>query len=161
MGNQTGTANNRLRHGLSKHPHFGTWYRMVRRCTSESEIAYKNYGARGIKVCDEWLDPASYISYVETVLGPRPGASYSIDRIDNDGDYRPGNVRWATRSEQNSNQRQRVCDGYPIGASGVRGVRYVERTGRFQARIHRGRDMVVGTFATLEEAVAAREAALA
>lgn len=161
MSDQTGERNPYYRHGLSQHPHFGTWYRMVRRCTSASEISYKNYGARGIEVCSEWLDPAVYIRYVETVLGPKPGSNYSIDRIDNDGDYRPGNIRWATRSIQNGNQRQRVCDGYPVGLTGARGIRLIEKTGHYQARIHRGREITVGTYPTLEEAIAAREAALA
>jgi len=148
-------------HGLSYHPMFGTWYRMVRRCTDENQLWYMRYGGRGIRVHEAWLDPAAYIAYVETELGPNPAPGYSIDRIDNDGHYEPGNLRWATRSQQNANQSQRVLPNYPTGQSGRRGIRFIAKTGRFQARVSRnGRDRVLGTFATVDEAVAAREAAL-
>lgn len=158
---QAGHANNNYVHGLSRHPLYGRWYRMMRRCYTPSEHQYADYGGRGIEVCREWHDPATYITYVEQELGPRPGPGYSIDRIDNDLGYQPGNLRWATRSQQNGNQRQRVLAGYPLGEAGARGIR-LTRVGRYQARVCRdGRERVIGTFATLEEAVAARKAALA
>lgn len=147
-------------HGLSYHPLFGRWYRMVRRCTNPREAGYKNYGGRGISVCEAWIDPAVYIAYVEQELGPQPSSSYSIDRIDNDGDYEPGNIRWATRSVQCSNQRQRTSPGYPVGITGYKGVKLHKPTGRFAARLHiGGRQISLGYFDSALDAARAYDAA--
>lgn len=78
---------------------------MLDRCYNAKHVAYKNYGGRGIRVCDSWRSPESFISWIDTNLGQRP-EDCTLDRIDNDGNYEPGNVRWATRSEQKSNTRQ-------------------------------------------------------
>lgn len=96
---------------MKDHPLYQAWKRIKRRCYSPEAHNYKHYGGRGIRVCDEWRsDPAAFISYIERELGPRPQGK-SLDRIDNDGDYRPGNVRWATQAEQNANKR--APNGYP------------------------------------------------
>lgn len=75
---------------------------MKNRCYSPKNPSFPNYGARGIRVCERWK--TSFPSFVEDV-GQRP-VGHTLDRIDNDGDYEPGNVRWATRSTQRSNQRK-------------------------------------------------------
>lgn len=74
---------------------------MRQRCQNTSTKSYKDYGGRGIKVAGEWEDFSRFLSDV----GAKPGADYSLERIDNDGDYRPGNVRWATKLEQAHNKR--------------------------------------------------------
>ena len=79
---------------------------MVARCTKPHHKMWPIYGGRGITVCDEWLqDPFAFYRYLDEELGPIP-AGYSIDRIDNDGNYEPGNVRWASSQEQAHNSRQ-------------------------------------------------------
>lgn len=83
------------------------WREMVRRCQSPRSLSYENYGARGIRVCDEWIGKDGCQRFIEHI-GPRPSRDHSVDRIDNNGNYEPGNVRWATRKMQNSNTRKNV-----------------------------------------------------
>jgi hypothetical protein len=92
------------RHGLSKHPHFPRWRSMVDRCHDSKNPNYPRYGGRGITVADAWRDPAAFIAYLESELGPCP-SGHSLDRIDNDGNYEPGNIRWADGATQRRNQR--------------------------------------------------------
>jgi hypothetical protein len=75
---------------------------MIQRCSNPKATRYERYGGRGIKVCDRWVE--SFDAFLADV-GPRPSAWHSIDRYpDNDGNYEPGNVRWATAAEQQQNQ---------------------------------------------------------
>lgn len=92
-------------HGWKGKPEHYTWAAMISRCTNPSHPAFKNYGGRGISVCDEWRrDFSAFIEHI----GPRPSNDHSLDRIDNERGYEPGNVRWATRGEQAKNRRERA-----------------------------------------------------
>ena len=82
-------------------PRYRAWAHMLERCKNPWHPHYKNYGGRGIKVCDRWKH---YEKFVED-MGPHPGKGWSIDRIDNNGAYEPTNCRWATTKMQRRNQR--------------------------------------------------------
>ncbi len=90
------------KHGLRHIPEYLIWKAMNERCTRVKCQSFKNYGGRGIKVCDRWRH--DFKSFYED-MGPRPSPNHSIDRKDNDGNYEPGNCRWATAVEQRHNRR--------------------------------------------------------
>lgn len=83
-------------------PEYRAWINMKSRCLTPSSTGFENYGGRGIKVCDRWVN--SFDAFLGDV-GHRPTNGHTLDRIDTDGDYEPGNVRWATRKEQSRNLR--------------------------------------------------------
>lgn len=80
---------------------------MIQRCHNERHPRYPLYGGRGIRVCDEWRGPDGFEKFLAHI-GPRLSPRHSVDRIDNDKGYEPGNVRWATQSEQMKNTRKNV-----------------------------------------------------
>lgn len=88
-------------HGLTKNIHYSRWRQMHRRCYNPKDSAYKSYGGRGITVCEAWHDVSVFVAQLPD--GHWVGAE--IDRINNDGNYEPGNVRWATPKQNSGNRR--------------------------------------------------------
>lgn len=107
-----------MRRLTSSSAEYSIWKGMIARCTLPETKGYKNYGGRGICIHDGWMGyPDGFNRFVHHI-GERPSTAHSVDRINVDGNYEPGNVRWATSSEQARNRRtnkffihkgQRIC----------------------------------------------------
>lgn len=120
-----------LKHGLAvanknRHPLFGLWKRMRQRCRDAGCDDFKDYGGRGIKVCARWDDFAAFLKD----MGPRPTPKHTLDRKDNDGDYEPGNVRWATPLEQARHTRRNA-----LTETDVQNIRDLRACGRSPRQI--------------------------
>lgn len=128
----------RSRHGMHGARIYKTWEGMLSRCTNPRSTGWKKYGARGIKVCERWLNFRNF--YAD--MGDAP-TGRTLDRIDNNGNYEPGNVRWATPKEQQTNKRTTVYleqDGLKLTIG-----EWADRLGipaqRIYCRRHRGKDL--------------------
>jgi hypothetical protein len=96
-----GKRTSSYKHGYSGTPTYVSWNAMRSRCRDVSNASYPLYGGRGITVCARWQNFEGFLAD----MGERPSLDHSIDRIDSDGNYEPGNCRWATRAEQNGSRR--------------------------------------------------------
>lgn len=99
-------------HGMGESPEYNSWHGMLARCHRKTDKQYFRYGARGIKVCKRWRK--SFVRFYKD-MGPKPGPKYSIDRKNNDGNYKPSNCRWATAQQQAENRRTNA----PLTIGGV------------------------------------------
>lgn len=111
-------------------PEYNAWINMIQRCEDKSLRAYHRYGGRGISVCPEWRH--SFATFLQD-MGRRPTSSHSLDRIDVNGNYEPGNCRWATWKEQQRNRSNNVR--VTIGGVSLTLPEWEERTGIAQATI--------------------------
>lgn len=137
-------------HGLSKHPLYYTWKGMKARCYNKKDRGYKDYGGRGIKVCDSWLDVQNFIMD----MYPTYTKGLSLDRIDVNGNYEPSNCRWADACTQAQNSR----DIKVTNTSGFRGVSYECNSGLWQSKIFsNNKHTYLGLFNTALEAGKAYE----
>lgn len=96
-----GAARKNVRHGMSYTPVHNAWCDMRKRCTDPGHHAWDLYGGRGIRVCERW---DRFENFYED-MGDKPDKTYSLERIDGNGNYEPGNCKWATKTEQSRNRR--------------------------------------------------------
>jgi hypothetical protein len=106
-----------------------TYNHMLSRCYNPLTRGYKNYGGRGIKVCDEWIGPDGFQNFLDHI-GHRPEGDYSLDRINVNKDYEPGNVRWASYAVQARNRRL-----FESNKSGIAGVWFNDKTKKWLVTI--------------------------
>ena len=136
-------------HGLKGHKLYGTWRQMVQRCTNSKHKNYKNYGGRGIIICEEWLDIKKFIAWAESTHPNIEG--YTLDRIDNDKGYNPDNCRFVDTTTQAVNRRI-----FKSNTSGFVGIKASGKKWGARVRIF-NKDIWVGSYNTKEEAVQARD----
>lgn len=135
-------------HGMTKSTEYRSWSHCKTRCYNEDFLDYRYYGAKGIKVCDRWLE--SFENFLED-MGKKPSPKHTLDRIDVNGDYEPSNCRWATKTEQAFNQN--ISSDNTSGRVGV----YINEYGYTASISYQNSQYYLGYFHNFESAVKARE----
>ena len=142
---------NGTKHGLRNHRFYKKWSQMLRRCTNPKDAAYKDYGGRGISVCEDWLDIRNFVDWCDLTHPNQEG--YTLDRINNDKGYSPENCRWVDKSTQAINRRMRRTN-----TSGFVGVGFNKSKGKWEASLKLNNIYkYIGRFNTIEEAAQARD----
>lgn len=130
-------------HGLKNHSLYSVWRNMKQRCNNKNNPEYKNYGGRGITICDEWLNDFKVFYDFCMANGWKDGLQ--IDRTNNDGNYEPKNVGFVTSSVNNLNKRV-------MGKIQYRGVYLNKQTSKYMARVTiNGKDKYIGLYQTPEQ----------
>lgn len=138
-----------LTHNLSKHRLYSTWKCMIYRCLNKEHKDYKNYGARGITICNEWLNIENFIND----MFPTYKEGLTLDRENNDLGYSPDNCRWATKTKQSRNTRLI----YSHNTSGYRGIMWVKNINKWKSVIFiNNKAKHLGYFANVKDAIEKR-----
>lgn len=126
-----------------------TWQSMIARCTNPKQDNYKNYGGRGIIVCEKWFDFQNFIKD----MGNKPSNKYTIDRIDVNGNYEPSNCKWVTWNEQAINKRLSNRN-----SSGYKGIWWDKRAKKWKVQItNYGKQIHLGYFIDILDAIESRK----
>lgn len=137
-----------ITHGLTNHRIYPTWNNMISRCNDKKANCYKNYGGRGISVCERWLDISKFIED----MYPTYQEGLTIDRIDVNGNYCKDNCRWTTKTIQSRNTRL-ICKH---NTSGYRGVTFNKHRNKFMSQIMvNGKKIYLGLFIMAKDAAKA------
>jgi len=139
-------------HGMKNHPLYRTWTNIKTRCYNKNNKAYKNYGGRGINICDEWrMNFKAFHDYA--IQLPHYGEiGMTLDRTNNDGNYEPDNLRWASRHIQAVNARLH-CDN----TTGYNGVNFRKDIKKYRSRIRVNNKLIcLGSYMLPEDAYMAR-----
>ena len=139
----------RITHGLTKHRFYSTWNNMKKRCYNKKSLDYPTYGARGIKICDAWLDVRNFIEWAEETHIE----GYTLDRTDNNKGYSPENCRWADSITQVLNRGINKNN-----KSGYTGVSFYKRESKWMVDIrYKGTHVYLGCYTTPLEGALARD----
>ncbi len=145
IGKQTGS------HNLYYHRFYHTWNGVMQRCNNPKHKRYKDYGGRGITICEEWLDIRNFVAWAEATHPNMKGST--LDRIDNDKGYSPDNCTWSDKVTQVINRRIPISN-----KSGFVGINWYSFNKKWRVQITwQNITYSVGSFLTLEEAVLARD----
>ncbi|RKZ97153.1 MAG: hypothetical protein DRQ42_09900, partial [Gammaproteobacteria bacterium] len=128
------------------------WKDIKKRCYSKNNYSYKYYGGKGIEIYNEWKESFdSFVLYISS-LDNYKGKGMSLDRIDNNKSYEPGNLRWVSKSDQCINRKK-----FKNNTSGHTGISYINRDKVFVARVqYKGKSKRIGGFKKIEDAIVAR-----